>query len=120
MLAHERFKAWQLAHELALAVYRCSERWPAAERYGLTSQVRRAAASVPTDLAEGAAKRGGRELRRFADIAVGSIAEVAYLLLLARDLEIMTAQDYDRLDDLRKRTGGLIWRLIRALDSARP
>jgi len=53
-------------------------------------------------------------------MALGSIAEVSYLLLLARDLEMLTDADYLRLDDLRKRTGGLTGRLVRALDNARP
>jgi four helix bundle protein len=120
MLAHERLKAWQLAHELTLTVYRCTERWPVGERYGLTSQIRRAAAAVPTNLAEGAAKCGPREFGRFVDIALGSISEVAYLLLLAKDLGILPTEDFDRLDDLRKRTGGLSWRLVRALRRASP
>jgi four helix bundle protein len=117
MLAHERFKAWQLAHQLTLAVYQATQTWPASERYGLIAQIRRAASAVPTNLAEGAAKHGRREFRRFADIALGSIAEVAYLLLLARDLDILPEGEFTRLDDLRKRAGGLIWRLARALDS---
>jgi four helix bundle protein len=121
MLAHERLKVWQLAHELTLAVYRLTMSWPVQERYGLTSQIRRAASAVPTNLAEGASKRGRKEFRRYADIALGSVSEVAYLLLLARDLGIVTGEEHERLDDLRKRTGGLTWRLIRALDSpARP
>ena len=118
MLAHERIKAWQLGHELTLAVYRCTERWPVSERFGLTSQIRKAAAAVPTNLAEGAAKHGAREFRRFADVALGSVSEVAYLLLLARDLGILSPDDYHQLDDLRKRTGGLTWLLVRALAQA--
>jgi four helix bundle protein len=120
MLGHERLRVWRLAHELTLEVYRSTRDWPTSERYGLTAQIRRAAAGVPTNLAEGAAKHGPREFRRFADIALGSIAEVAYLLLLARDLGLLALSDYERLDDLRKRTGGLTWRLARALDNARP
>jgi four helix bundle protein len=68
---YERFEAWKVAHELALEVYKISDRWPACERYQLTSQVRRAALSVPTNVAEGAAKRGKREFRRYLDIARG-------------------------------------------------
>jgi len=86
----------------------------------LTAQIRRAASAVATNLAEGAAKRGPREFRRYTDIALGSIAEVAYLLLLAKDLGILTEAEFARLDDLRKRTGGLTWRLARALQSSRP
>jgi four helix bundle protein len=120
MLAHERLRAWSLAHELTLAVYRATQAWPSSERYGLTSQLRRAAASVPTSLAEGAAKHGRKEFRRFVDIALGSIGEVAYLLRLTHDLGLLDAPAYASLDDLRARTGGLIWRLARALDQHRP
>jgi four helix bundle protein len=120
MLAHERLRAWSLAHELTLAVYRATRGWPASERYGLTGQLRRAAAAVPTTLAEGAAKHGPKEFRRFVDIALGSISEVAYLLRLAHDLGLLEPAEYASLDDLRTRTGGLIWRLARALDQHRP
>ena len=120
MLSHGRLKVWKLAHELALEVYRASAAWPSSERYGLTGQIRRAAWVIPNNLAEGAAKRGPREFRRCADIALGSVAEAAHLLMLARDLGILREDDFQWLDDLRKRTGGLTWRLVRALDDARP
>src|SRR6476661_264582 len=116
MLGHERLLAWKLSHELVLAVYRTSQHWPVQERYGLTAQVRRAASSAPTNIAEGAAKRGRREYRRFLDMALGSLAETSYLLMLARDLEILTLADWEKLDDLRRRAGGLTWRLARSLE----
>ena len=75
---------------------------------------------MPTNLAEGAAKRGTREYRRFVDLALGSISEVAYLLRLTHDVGLLNHAEYAHLDDLRKRTGGLIWRLARALDRGRP
>jgi len=80
MLPFERFKAWQLAHRLTLAVYGASESWPIRERYGLTSQARRAAVSVAANIAEGMAKRGVREFGRHLDMALGSLAELTYLL----------------------------------------
>jgi four helix bundle protein len=73
MVPYERFDAWKIAHQLALEVYAITERWPANERFGLTAQVRRAALSAPTNIAEGSAKRGSRELRRYLDIALGSL-----------------------------------------------
>ena len=76
--------------------------------------------SVPASLAEGAAKRGQKEFRRFVDIALRSVSEVAYFLRLAHDLGLLDPTEYARLDDLRTRTGGLIWRLARALDQHRP
>ena len=63
MSAHERLVAWQRSHELVLAVYRITAGWPVAERYGLRAQVRRAAVSIPADIAEGAARQGPRECR---------------------------------------------------------
>ena len=111
--------AWKLCHELALAVYRATERWPTDERFGLISQVRRAAVSAPTNIAEGSAKRGTGDYRRYLDIALGSIAEVSYLLTLARDLGILTEADWQTLDELRKRAGGLTWRLARALEASK-
>jgi four helix bundle protein len=77
MLGHERLRAWELCHQLVLGVHRVTETWPVHERYGLTSQVRRAAASARTNLAEGAAKHGSREFRRYVDIALGSLAETS-------------------------------------------
>ena len=85
MIAYERFDAWRAAHHLALELYRATDTWPRSERFGLTIQMRRAALSVPTNIAEGAAKRGSREFRRFLDIALGSLAELSYLLRFSRD-----------------------------------
>jgi len=118
MLSHERLRAWELCHKLALEVYRCSERWPVQERYGLTSQIRRAAVSAPTNIAEGAAKHGSREFRRYLDIALGSLAETSYLMTLARDLGILSLSEWHSLDQLRRQAGGLTWRLARSLQRA--
>jgi four helix bundle protein len=85
------------------------------ELYGLVSQVRRAAVSAAANIAEGAAKRGPREFGRFVDISLGSLGEISYLLLLAKDLELLQVKDYEVLENLRKRAGGLTWRLSRGL-----
>jgi four helix bundle protein len=76
-------------------VYRQTERWPIQERYGLTSQIRRAAVSAPANIAEGAAKRGNREFRRYVDVALGSLAETAYLLKLSKDLGILPPAEWE-------------------------
>jgi four helix bundle protein len=77
--------AWQKAHRLVLRIYALSKAWPSEERFGLRSRIRRAAVSIPTNVAEGAARRGKSEFRRFLDFAAGSHAEVAYLLRHAID-----------------------------------
>ena len=77
---------WQKAHRLTLEVYRATRGFPVEERFGLTAQLRRSAASVPTNLAEGCGREGERELARFVSIAGGSASETEYHLLLAADL----------------------------------
>jgi four helix bundle protein len=119
MVPYERFDAWKIAHRLALEVYEVTERWPTKERYGLTAQIRRAAISAPTNIAEGTAKRGPRELRRYLDIALGSLSEVSYLLRFTRDRGILNEQAFRALDDLRNRAGQLTWRLYASLNQAR-
>lgn len=89
-----KLKAWQVGHELTLHVYRTSSEFPAVETYGLTSQIRRAAASIPTNIAEGCGRDGKAELARFLHIAAGSANEVQYLLLLARDLKYLAEPTY--------------------------
>jgi four helix bundle protein len=115
MLAHERLTAWRLCHELVLSVYAVTGSFPKHELYGLTSQARRAALSAATNIAEGAAKRGPAEFRRFLDIAVGSLAEVAYLLRVSHDLGLLARDDWKRLEALRGRAGYTTWRLYASM-----
>ena len=74
MVPYERFDAWKMSHQLALRVHWLTANWPVQERYGLTAQIRRAALSAPTNIAEGSAKRGPREFRRYLDISLGSLS----------------------------------------------
>jgi|SRR5208337_3874675 len=78
-----RLQVWQRSHKLVLAIYRTSQPFPDSERFGLTSQLRRAASSVPTNNAEGLASK---EYAHFLNIAEGSLSETEYLLILGRDL----------------------------------
>lgn len=77
---------WQKAHQFVLDVYRLTRSFPADERFGLTSQLRRAAVSVPANIAEGFPKRSANDKVRFFNIAQGSLEEAHYYLLLAKDL----------------------------------
>src|SRR3954465_13163993 len=108
-----------MAHQLALQTYKITDGWPTAERYGLTAQIRRAALSAPTNIAEGTAKRGPRELRRYLDIALGSLSEVSYLLRFSRDRGILAEDTFQELDTLRNRAGQLTWRLYVSLSPVR-
>ena len=113
MMPFEKFGAWQQAHGLALDVYKVSAQWPSPERYGLTSQARRAASSIPLNIAEGAARRGSKEFGRFLDIALGSFSELTYLLYLARDLGYLSPEESSALEVRRANTGKLLWCLYR-------
>ncbi|HKT61665.1 MAG TPA: four helix bundle protein [Gemmatimonadales bacterium] len=113
MLAHQRLRAWQSAHQLALQTFAVTQDWPKRELYGLSAQTRRAALSVPTNIAEGAARLGRKEFARFLNIALGSLAELHYLLEFARDIGICEPKDWERLDSMRNQTGRLVWGLYR-------
>jgi len=79
-------KVWDKSHKLVLSVYRTTARFPQQEQYGLTSQLRRASSSIPTNIAEGCGQNGNREFSHFLQIALGSASEVEYLLFLAQEL----------------------------------
>jgi len=111
MLPYERFEAWKACHLLALRVYQATEVFPARERFGLTAQARQAAFSAAANIAEGSARRGPREFRRFLDMSLGSLSELAYTLRLARDLGILPEVQWKELDCLRDQAGRLTWGL---------
>ena len=114
-MPYERLTAWRSAHELAVAIYNVTKSFPKSELYGLTSQIRRAAFSVPANIAEGSFKRGSAEFRRFLDTALGSFAEVSYALRFARDVELLHPPDFEMLEKLRVRVGKLVWGLYAAI-----
>ena len=77
---------WQKSHQFVLAVYRLTREFPRTEQYGLTSQIRRAAVSIPANIAEGFKRRGKADKARFLNIAQGALEETRYYLILAADL----------------------------------
>jgi len=86
---------WKNAHELVLKIYKITQGFPKEEIYGLTSQIRRASSSVPTNIAEGCGRNTDGDLYRFLCISMGSASELEYLLLLCRDLEYLNEEKYD-------------------------
>ncbi len=88
-------KAWGKAHELTLRIYNATKSFPKDELFGLTSQLRRAGASIPANIAEGCGRNGDAELARFLSIAAGSASEVEYHLLLAHDLNYLSHAEYE-------------------------
>jgi four helix bundle protein len=88
---------WRKSHELALEVYRSTQRFPSEERYGLVSQLRRAAISIPTNIAEGSKRKHPRDYARFLNISEGSASELEYLLLVSQDLGYLAANTAEGL-----------------------
>ncbi len=91
-------KVWQKAHRLVLETYRVTNAFPRSELFGLTSQIRRSALSVPANIAEGCG-RGGKDLVRFCRIAIGSASELEYHFIVAHDLNLIDIDTYDQLQD---------------------
>ena len=96
--------AWQIAHEFVLSVYETTKKFPATEAFGLTSQIQRAAVSIPANIAEGYRKLGKADKLRFLNIAQGSVEECRYYIILATDLKYITAEDAKSLQVLIEKT----------------
>lgn len=106
---------WQKAHELPLAVYHATKSFPKEEIYGLTSQMRRSSASIAANIAEGCGRRTDADFARFVQNAFGSASELEYHLLLARDLGLLKAAEYENLFlntvEVKKMLSGLLRKL---------
>jgi len=118
-----QLKVWQKSHSLVLRVYSATATFPEPERFGLTSQMRRAAASVPANIAEGCGRAGQAEFRQFLYTSVGSASELEYFLLLARDLRFLTEKQHENLDvsvrEIKRMLTGLIQRVEQPQRAAR-
>ncbi len=115
MPPYERFAAWQHCHQLVLAIYRATETWPKHELFGVTSQIRRASVSAPSNIAEGSAKKGAREFARYLDIVNGSLAEVEYFLRLSADLGYLTPARSQKLNAQLSEAAKSVWGLYAAV-----
>ncbi len=92
-------KVWERGHKLTLKIYKLTSGFPREEMYGLTSQMRRSCASIPTNIAEGCGRSRDTELARFMEFAIASSSELEYQLLLSHDLELIKSSDHKLLMD---------------------
>lgn len=111
----QRLIVWQKAHAAVLGVYACTKMFPSDERFRLTDQLCRAAASVPTNIAEGKGRQSAAEFRQFLIIARGSNEETRYLLLLAKDLGYLPPETYVCLESTYAEISKMLNALLRHL-----
>jgi len=114
-VGYKRLVVWRKADEFAFEVYIATKDFPKEEIYGITSQLRRAALSVPTNIVEGYGRRGKKELKQFVNIALGSLAEAKYLLDFSSRLKYLSTAQYRRLEDLAEEVGKVLWRFYKSL-----
>ena len=112
---HHDLKAWQNAMHLVRRVYAATSTFPQREQFGLTAQLRRAAVSVPSNIAEGAARESAKEFAQFLVIARGSLSEIETQLMIAADLGYLSSESYDGLADIVNTAFALIGGLLRSV-----
>ena len=108
-------KVWEKSHFISLEIYRITKGFPKEEQFNLTSQLRRAITSIPTNLAEGCGRGSDKDFKRFVQIAMGSASEAEYLILLSKDLNYISEKEFNKLileiQEIKKMLSSLISKL---------
>ena len=112
MKTHKDLDVWKKSVSLVTSIYEVTKTFPKDDIYGLTNQIRRSAVSIPSNMAEGSARKGEKEFIQFLYISLGSIAELETQLIIANNLKYVKLNDYElmtgRLEEIRKMIIGLI------------
>jgi four helix bundle protein len=116
MKPHKNLNAWIKSFEFVKEVYVVTQSFPAEERYGLVSQIKRASVSVPVNIAEGAARKSNKEFIQFLHIALGSVTELDTLLLLSFELSFISQEQLNILIEKLDLIGKLIYGLIKSIE----
>lgn len=119
MRNYKELKVWERAHQLTLTIYELTNNFPTEEKFGITSQIRRAAVSIPTNIAEGCGHNSDKEFRRFLGFSLASATEVEYLITLSFDLEYCPTDKYNKLqsevEEIKKMLYGFITSLSKKI-----
>lgn len=114
-VGYKKLIVWEKADDLAFRIYTLTKKFPKEEMYGLISQLRRAALSIPVNIAEGHARQNKNEFRQFVNIALGSLAEVRYLLEFSLKLGYLDEKLFYELADLGAENGRLLWKFYKSI-----
>ncbi len=109
---YRKLIVWKEAHQFVLDIYSTTERFPKEEKFGVTSQLRRAAVSIPTNIVEGNAKTSQKDQLRFCEIARASLNECLCLIELSKDLHFISQKQHRTLEDQLRRTEFLLIKLM--------
>ena len=114
-----QLKVWEKSHQLALGIYKVTKEFPKEELYGLTSQIRRASMSIPTNIAEGCGRNTDADFARFLQMAMGSASETEYQLILAHDLDFLPKESYEQLHSEVEEVKRMLASLLKTLRADR-
>ena len=117
-MSEDRWKkldVWKLADDLAYKVYQATKEFPKEERYGITSQLRRSALSIPTNIVEGYSRKGDKELSHFISISLGSLAEVKHLVHFSNRLGYLSTESFEELKKGYDILGRKLWRFYKSI-----
>ena len=114
----EELEVFKRSHRIAIEIYKVTERFPQNERLSLIAQMRRAAASIAANLMEGSHRLHRKEFRQFTGISRGSVGELKYHLLLAKDLGYLSADQYQRLREETEEISKMLNGLIKSLSAS--
>lgn len=115
MHQYKELKVWQTAVSLVTMIYKVTKDFPSEEMYGLTSQIRRSAVSIPSNIAEGAGRSGDTEFKHFLSIAMGSCFELETQLIIAQDLELLNEAKSNELQEQLNYIQNMIYKLKQSL-----
>ena len=115
MSDYKKLKVWETAHKFTIDIYKVTKGFPEDEKYGLTSQIRRSASSIPTNIVEGCGQLDNGNLIRFLGIGKGSAFEVEYQLLLSKDLNYIDNREFNELNESIQKIISMLTNLIKSL-----
>lgn len=115
MFGFEKLEVWQVAVQYSSAIYDSTKRFPDEERFGLTNQLRRASVSISSNISEGSGRSSYKDFIRFIHIAYGSLMETVSQLAIARELQLLTKEEFSRLYDFAERLAKMLSRLRSSL-----
>mgnify|MGYP001036296414 CR=1 FL=1 len=111
----KNLKVWQIGIELVVKVYRYSQKFPQEEIYGLTSQMRRSAISIPSNIAEGSGRSSDKDFNRFLDISLGSSFELETQIIIAHKLDFLSENEFEELNNMVREEQMMITGLQKSL-----